>query len=242
MADRSSVREAPEAQEKSGEGGGSKSFSGSSISGGGSSAPAAGGRWASPPITEEVLRRLAKAYAGAVAEAGETGRVVEFRVRVEPGAGRRKPEMQISQPGAGVAEPGGRDGAESSIDAARRRGHVRAAAILAGGDMLSADELARDLGCTRATLNAWRQKRRALALEGPTRGFRYPAWQIGRDGRPYPELPRLFALLGDSPWAVYRFLVQRHPELGGRSALEALKRGEGAAVVAAAGSVAEAFS
>jgi hypothetical protein len=61
-------------------------------------------------------------------------------------------------------------------------------------------------------------------LEGPRRGVRFPAWQLANDGTLLPALPRLFKILGDHPWAVYRFLLQNHPELGGKTALDALRR------------------
>jgi hypothetical protein len=49
-------------------------------------------------------------------------------------------------------------------------------------------------------------------------------WQLDENGKPFAAIPDLFERLGDSGWTIYRFLVQRHPELDGLSALEALKR------------------
>jgi hypothetical protein len=46
---------------------------------------------------------------------------------------------------------------------------------------------------------------------------------------------------GDS-WTVYRFLNQRHPELGGGTALSALQRGKASQVLATAENTAAAFS
>ena len=108
--------------------------------------------------------------------------------------------------------------------------------------MLSADNLARLLGTTRATINTKRQNRQLLGLEGATRGFRFPSWQIGEDGKPFAALPMLFDRLGDSPWAVYRFLVQSHPELDGETGRDALRKGRTADVIEAAESVAETFA
>jgi hypothetical protein len=129
-----------------------------------------------------------------------------------------------------------------ALAAARERGRRRVAEILSDPDMLSADNLARLLGTTRATINTKRQNRQLLGLEGATRGFRFPSWQIGEDGKPFSALPTLFDRLGDSPWAVYRFLVQSHPELDGETGRDALRKGRTADVIEAAESVAETFA
>jgi hypothetical protein len=81
-----------------------------------------------------------------------------------------------------------------------------------------------------------------LGLEGAKRGFRFPRWQLGPDGKPFRVLPTLFERLGDDPWAVYRFLVQHHPELEGLTGREALERGESKQAIDAAESVARNFS
>lgn len=81
-----------------------------------------------------------------------------------------------------------------------------------------------------------------LGLEGAKRGFRFPAWQISEEGKPFAALPELFERLGGAPWAVYRFLIQHHPELEGSTALEALRRGRDEGVLEAAENVGRAFS
>jgi hypothetical protein len=97
--------------------------------------------------------------------------------------------------------------------------------------MLNGEAFASLLGVSRATVNAKRQHHEVLALEGAKRGFRFPAWQIGEDGKPFAAIPALFERLGAGAWAVYRFLLQHHPELDGLTALEALRRGHDAAVI-----------
>ena len=54
--------------------------------------------------------------------------------------------------------------------------------------------------------------------------------------------PELFDRLDGDAWAVYRFLVQHHSELGGRTAKEALRQGRADEAVQAAESVARAFA
>jgi hypothetical protein len=130
---------------------------------------------------------------------------------------------------------------EGALAAARERGGLRIAEILGGKDMLSADAFATLLGTTRVTVNAKRQNRQVQAMEGAKRGFRFPEWQIGLDGKPFAVIPELFDRLGGDSWAVYRLLVQHHPELDGLAGREALQRGKSKEVVEAAESVARAF-
>jgi DNA-binding CsgD family transcriptional regulator len=131
---------------------------------------------------------------------------------------------------------------DRSLTAARERGHHRVAEILSRTDMLGADQIARLLGTTRMTINTKRRNHQLLGLDGATRGFRFPEWQIGEDGKPFEALPALFDRLGGSPWAVYRFLVQHHAELSGLTGREALAKGRSAEAIEAAESVANAFS
>ena len=74
--------------------------------------------------------------------------------------------------------------------------------------MLSADDFAALIGTSRVTVNAKRQNHQILGLDGAKRGYRFPAWQLDENGKPFAALPDLFDRLGDSPWAVYRFLVE----------------------------------
>jgi hypothetical protein len=113
----------------------------------------------------------------------------------------------------------------------------RDAVILAEDDMLSAETFADLLGVSRVTVNTKRQNGQVLGLDGAKRSFRFPLWQLDRDGRPYAVLPKLHEILGGA-WAVYRFLVTPHGALDGREALDALKRGQDDEMVAAAESVA----
>lgn len=112
----------------------------------------------------------------------------------------------------------------AELEAARARGRALANDILTQNDMVSAEEFAKFLRTSRATVNAKRQRHEILGLEGFKRGYRFPIWQVGKDGKPFSALPALFEDLG-GPWAVYRFLVQPHAELDGLTAREALNRG-----------------
>jgi hypothetical protein len=115
---------------------------------------------------------------------------------------------------------------------------MRAAEILARPEMQSAAALAARLGVTRETVNQRRRAGTLLALEGAKRGWRYPDWQLGEDGRPLRGLAEIMRALGE-PWTAYRFLVSPHGALGGETGLEALRRGRATEVVAAAQAMAE---
>ncbi len=165
------------------------------------------------------VKALLVGYGKAMAESQAAGRTVSFRVEVDPTGGTAVAPLE--EP---IADSEGNLAA--ALDEARARGKVRAATILAGDDMLSADQFAELLGTTRMTVNTKRQNHQVLGLEGAKRGFRFPAWQVGEDGKPFAALPRLFERLGGGPWSVYRFLVQPHPELDGMTGREALRRGK----------------
>lgn len=131
---------------------------------------------------------------------------------------------------------------ETALGEARTRGRHAVAEVLAGSDMLSADAFATYLKTNRETVNQRRKAHQLLALQGATRGYRYPVWQVGADGRPLAALPALFDTFGGDAWEVYRLLAQPHAELDGLTGLEALRRKQDEAVVEFARGVAESTS
>lgn len=178
------------------------------------------------------MKRLIETFGSALEQSERSGNAVSFVVNVAP---EREPSISP------VAETAPKDDLESALAAARERGSLRVAAILSADDMLSADDFAELIGTSRVTVNAKRQNHQILGLDGAKRGFRFPAWQIDNEGKPYAALPAIFDRLGGSAWAVYRFLVQFHPELG-QTGLDALRRGRDAKAIEAAESVARAFA
>jgi hypothetical protein len=110
--------------------------------------------------------------------------------------------------------------------------------LLKRPDMLNGEQLAAELGLSRATVDNRRHEGKLLALEfGSKRGFRFPQWQRDlveeRDIRASFEAV-LSRLAPVGSWSRYRFFVQSSPELGGRTPVEALRTGEGEAVLNAA--------
>ena len=189
------------------------------------------------------VKALMEVLGETIEKSRKSGRRIGFLVEVDRrGQSRILPAKDLTErpkPKAASPTSGHEDDLDRALDAARERGRLRAAEVLSGDEMLSADEFAELLGISRVSVNAKRQKHELLALEGVKRGFRFPAWQLDENGKPFDVLPRLFELLGDSPWTVYRFLVQRHPELDGASAQDYLRRGRARQVVEAAESVAQ---
>ncbi len=198
-------------------------------------------RGALPKGKPTKIKPLLQRYREAFAKSYETGRPVSFRVDVAPDGGATVTPVEDPTPEAApLAVEAVKERSpelEQALAAARERGRVRAAEILRGADMLSAEEFAELLGTTRVTVNTKRQNGQVLGLEGARRGFRFPAWQLNADGKPYPELPALLDRLG-GPWAVYRLLVQPQGALGGLTGRAALERGKGRELVAAAEGIA----
>lgn len=111
-----------------------------------------------------------------------------------------------------------------ALDRGYTRGRETAAAVLSRPDMLSSEEMAKQLGVSRETVNQWRRKGKLLGLEGDARGIRYPDWQL-REGRLLEGLENLARLFGHDAWMLYRFLVSDHDGLDGQTGVEAMRAG-----------------
>ena len=189
------------------------------------------------------MKALLQQYGEAIVRSRTAGRAVSFRVDIDPaGATTVTPVEEAALAQAHLPEEAGVPDAklQDALAAARKRGRLRAAEILGADDMLSAEAFAKLLGTTRVTVNTKRQSGQLLGIDGAKRGFRFPVWQIDAEGKPFTELVTLHERLGGA-WAVYRFLVQPHGELGGLTGREALERGKSNSVLEAAESVARDF-
>lgn len=187
------------------------------------------------------IKMLLQGYGDAIAKSRSTGRRVSFHVDIDPKGGTIVTPVEETAPAAAPKTTAKDRELQAALAAARERGRLRAADILSGDEMLSADAFAKMLGTTRVTVNTKRQSGQLLGLDGAKRGFRFPVWQLDADGKPYAGLAELQERLG-GPWAVYRFLVQHHGELGGLTGRQALERGKIKAVLEAAESVGRDFS
>jgi hypothetical protein len=121
-----------------------------------------------------------------------------------------------------------------ALATARTRGAEVKEELLADPDMLNTAAIADLLGMSEEGVRLKRKRHEILGLESAKRGIRYPAWQVLEGRQLLPALPRLFAMLGDDPWRLFRFLQQHHNELGGDRALDALRLGRVDGVLAAA--------
>ncbi len=181
-------------------------------------------------------KRVLVAYAKAVDASVKAKRSVRYVVTVSPSG-----TPTISAESLATPVPSSTSASAERTPAfaeALERGASSARRILADAEMLTADALADLVGTNRATINNWRRTHRLLGLKGPLRGYKYPRWQLDPNGAPFDVIPLLFEVLGDHPWAVYRFLVQHHPELGELTARQALHAGRTDDVLNVAESVA----
>lgn len=189
--------------------------------------PVTRGRYSGIAKKKAALSKVIANYADTAARAKKTGKsfLVSYRV---------SPDGKIEIVRADAAEKSAGSTLDAAIARAKGRGSAKIADILKGEDMLTAEAFGKLIGTTHTTVNAKRKVHEVLGLEGATRGVRYPHWQITADHLPLPGLVRVFEALGDQPWTVYRFLRTTHAELGGVTALDALKAGRVEAVLGVA--------
>ncbi len=178
-------------------------------------------------VTKKMADTMLSGYLDAVKRAKKTGMTVRLTFVVNPA--REEPQIEVRD-----AAPTQPDALDLALEVAKVRGAERIAEILKGADMMSADEFAEEIGATRETVNRKRKRHEVLGLEGAKRGVRFPRWQLGRNGELIDRLPQLFDVLGDKPWAVYRFLVQHHGELDGSTGLDVMRAGRVEEAIAAA--------
>lgn len=168
------------------------------------------------------MKALLSTYADALVQAQRTGRPFTLTV---------SPDGQAKAVASPAAAP---DALDRALVAARARGAARVGDILKQPDMLTARDFAGLIGVSHDTVHKMHKRHEVLGLQGAARGLRFPDWQATEEGQPLPGLPDLVAVLGAQPWRIYRFLKEHHAELGGRTALDALKAGDVAAVLGAA--------
>ncbi len=179
---------------------------------------------------KRVVGKVISGYADAVAKAKVTGEdfIIAYRVNGN-GQAFEVVEVKATQVAKPTASP-----LDGAVARAKARGATKVAEILKGEDMLTARDFGPLIGASHETVNLKRKRHELLGLEGATRGVKYPRWQVTETGLPLPGLPALFEALGEQPWTVYRFLKTAHAELGGKTALDALKTGQVEAVLGVA--------
>jgi len=98
--------------------------------------------------------------------------------------------------------------------------------LLRQPDMLSSAEFAAKLDVSRQQLNEWRKIGKVLAIEGEKRGFRYPAWQLDKDGMVFRGVGEVLAAFDGRHLAAYRFLTSPLETLNGKAPLTLLGKRE----------------
>lgn len=158
-----------------------------------------------PSLAKQVLSQVNRFIVG--------DRDVTLKLTVERGK-----VVSVREAGSATAD----ERLAAAIERADARGDVLIGKLFDDPEMLSSDGMARRIGITRETVNAMKHDGRLLGLEGARRGFRYPVWQLDSDGHLLKIMPELLKELGEA-WAVYRFLLQHHPELDGAIGLDAAR-------------------
>jgi hypothetical protein len=127
---------------------------------------------------------------------------------------------------------------QAALTAARIRGvEARQQILTAEGGMWTVDQVARHLHLTRQAVDHRRRAGKLLALPVGRHGYLYPAWQLAAQGVLRGFEPVLKALDPHDAWGKVVFLMSPHPDLNGKTPLQALRNSEAAAVL----EVAEAF-
>jgi biotin operon repressor len=144
----------------------------------------------------------------------------------------------IDRPEAAAEEAGSHARNLAALERAFARAEVSKAEILKSPDMLSGEDLGRELGLSRTTVDNRRLEGKLLALEfGTKRGFRYPRWQreLLEESHTREQFEAVLERLRSvGAWSRYRFFTQSAPALGGKTPLEALRAGVTDDVIAAA--------
>lgn len=97
-------------------------------------------------------------------------------------------------------------------------------------DMMSTKEVAELLGKSRATINAWIAKGRAIGLTQSRYSYRMPRWQF--EPRMWDVLSQMAAALGTKEgWALLAFLETPHGGLDGLTPRAAIEKGQGKRVI-----------
>jgi hypothetical protein len=113
-----------------------------------------------------------------------------------------------------------------ALTAARIRGiEARQQILTAEGGTWTVEQVARHLHLTRQAVDHRRRAGRLLALPVGRHGYLYPAWQFGTEGVLTGLEPILTALDPHDAWGKVIFLLSPHPDLDGKTPVQALRAG-----------------
>lgn len=143
--------------------------------------------------------------------------------RLAPSGNRIAKKLYPQTPRPEVRKP---TAFETAMSNARSRGSLRVADILAGDDMLTGEQFGKRLNLTRQAIDTRRKNGQLIGLQGPSRGVRYPDWQIKPDGHLTPGIEEVLELVDGDAWAAYRSLVEDFPDASGDRLVDKLQNGE----------------
>lgn len=94
-------------------------------------------------------------------------------------------------------------------------------------EMLTVAELSKLLNASRHEVFDKVKSNSVLALQGNTRSFKFPAWQLDAKNRVLKGIKELLECLDGDHWAAYRYLSNFYPDGTGRKGYQVLQQ-EGA--------------
>ncbi len=130
-----------------------------------------------------------------------------------------------------AAEPSRGSSLQAALERGRARGAQRVAEILDQSDMLSGEAFGRLIGISRQAVDKRRLAGDLIGLQGPSRGVRYPAWQVSDDGQMVSGIGEVLKLAGGEPWTAYRLLLEAFPDGSGQRVVDKLRDGMLASVL-----------
>jgi hypothetical protein len=161
---------------------------------------------------------------------------VKVLIRLKPdGVGPEKFLREVSDRFASIMKLDRTRGANrDAIDRALRRG-IAERQILEEeeGGSRSSEELAEFLNMTRQAIDQRRKARKLIAWQDSAGHWRFPVWQLNRNGQPYDDLPPILDELPGDSWSDMIFFLSESEALKARP-LDLLRKGQGKRVRVAA--------
>lgn len=96
--------------------------------------------------------------------------------------------------------------------------------VLDADDMLTSAQLGKLLNASRHEIIDKVKNNSVLALQGNTRGFKFPAWQLDGKNRVLKGIAELLERLDGDHWAAYRYLSNFYPDGTGRKGYQVLQQ------------------
>ena len=94
--------------------------------------------------------------------------------------------------------------------------------VLDADEMLTSAQLGKLLNASRHEIIDKVKSNSVLALQGNTRGFKFPAWQLDAKNRVLKGIKELLECLDGDHWAAYRYLSNFYPDGTGRRGYQVL--------------------